>query len=115
LSFLAVISILLSIADSRLFDRAEKPRNRVCYGTDVAKLEERFPAGERSSLFVEVLSGGAELLSESWCAEDVDDALEVVGHDGDGDLGLCSLQTARQQTRVAEDTVFEGAEGVFYR
>ena len=44
--------------------------------------------------------------------EQVDHALEVVSHDRDADLCLGSMESAKQQARVAEDAVLECAEGM---
>ena len=46
------------------------------------------------------------------CAEHLDDALEVVSHDGDADFGLSACQASQQQTRIPEDAVFDCSEGM---
>jgi hypothetical protein len=53
----------------------------------------RFLLVTRKSGFV---SGGYEGICEAFCAEDVDDPLEVIGHDGDTDLGPCAVQASQQ-------------------
>jgi hypothetical protein len=47
-------------------------------------------------------------------SEDIDHAFQVVGHSCQADLGLCSSKSAQQESRVSEDAIFEGCEGVFY-
>jgi len=47
-------------------------------------------------------------------SEDVDHAFQVVGHGCQADLGLCSSKSPQQESRVSEDAIFEGCEGVFY-
>ena len=47
-------------------------------------------------------------------SEDIDHAFQVVGHGCQADLGLCSSKSAQQESRVSEDAIFEGCEGVFY-
>ena len=61
------------------------------------------------------ISGGCECLGESRRAEDVDDALEVVGHDGDTHFRPSACQASQQQARMAEDAVLERSEGVLDR
>ena len=57
------------------------------------------------------VSGGGECLREARCAEHMDDALEVVSHDGDADFSLSTCQTSQQQARVLEDAVFDVPKG----
>ena len=47
-------------------------------------------------------------------SEDIDHAFQVVGHGCQADLGLCSSKSPQQESRVSEDAIFEGCEGVFY-
>lgn len=49
------------------------------------------------------------------CAEHLDDAFEVVSHDGDAEFGLRTGQASQQQTRMTEDTVFDCSEGMLDR
>jgi hypothetical protein len=72
---------------------------RGCYGTEVQMMLEGRWDGS-SSLFSglgvltsgDLISGGAECLSEARCAEHFDDSLEVVSHDGDADFSLSTCQ-----------------------
>ena len=58
------------------------------------------------------ISGWCECLSEACCAKDLDDAFEVVSHDGDADFRLSTRQASQQQTRMPEDAIFDRSEGM---
>jgi len=49
------------------------------------------------------------------CSKDINHAFDVVGHDGKADFCICTLQSAQQEARMAEDLIFESGEGVFHR
>jgi hypothetical protein len=61
------------------------------------------------------ISGGGECLSESRCAEHIDDALEVVNHDGDADFRLSTCQAAQQQAKMRYLIVPKGCSTVVHR
>lgn len=51
---------------------------------------------------------GGEILR----AEDVQHSFQVVDHGRQADFCLCATQSAQQETRVSEDPVLQGGEGM---
>src|ERR1700745_2033743 len=63
----------------------------------------------------DALSRVMQRIRQFGCTEHVRDALEVVCDRCEADFDLCTGQTAHQQTRMPEDTVFDRSEGMLDR